>query len=104
MSDNEIAAASQVQLDEFNAQLQSELTWDPSFSVVGSYYEQGVRAGTLSGKNATKVGQFIDKAETLAAKGQTASAIDQLNNALKALGSSHPALQDAIRDLIGTLE
>jgi len=103
MSDNEIAAASQVELGEFNAQLQSELTWDPSFDVVGSHYDQAVRAGTLSGKNATKVGQFLALAEKLADKGENASAVDQLNNALRALGSSQPALRSAISDLIGTL-
>ena len=65
--------------------------------------DQAVRAGTLSGKNATKVGQFLALAEKLADKGENASAVDQLNNALRALGSSQPALRSAISDLIGTL-
>ncbi|KGN31493.1 hypothetical protein N802_03760 [Knoellia sinensis KCTC 19936] len=101
MSDNELEAAAQVKQDEFNAQLQSELTWEPSFAVVGSHYDQAVRAGTLSGNTAKQVGKHIDQAEKLVGNGK--SSVAELNNALRKLGSSHPALQQSIRDLVGTL-
>ena len=50
MSENEIIAAGEIQLDEFNAQLQTKLVHDPSFAVARSYVDQAERAGTLSGK------------------------------------------------------
>lgn len=64
MSVNEIAAASEVQLDEFNAQLQTTLVNAPSFAVARSYVDQAERAGTLSGAQLDKVNTLIDKAES----------------------------------------
>ena len=46
LSANEIAAAGEVQLAEFNAQLQSKLVHEPSFAVARSYVDQAERAGT----------------------------------------------------------
>jgi hypothetical protein len=103
LSQNEITAASEVVQTEFNAQLQSELVAPPSFAVAGSYYDQAVRSGALSGPAADKVARHLDKARTLLERGETASAIDQLNAALNPLGPQHAALRQAILDLIGTL-
>ena len=104
MSQNELDAAAQVQLQQFNAQLQSELTWEPSFAVVGSYFDQAIRAGTLTGKTAEKVSRLLDKAEELTAKGETDAAIEHLDTALRTLGSAQPVLRQAIVDLIGVLD
>ncbi len=105
LSENEIDAASEVVLDEFNAQLQRELVAPPSFNVAGSYFDQAIRAGTLEGNQADKVGKSLAKAETLEAKGETASAIDQLNNAIKFAGSSRELedLRVALRELRNSL-
>ncbi|GAA1445064.1 hypothetical protein GCM10009641_65460 [Mycobacterium cookii] len=88
MSENEIAAASEVRVAEFNAQHQTPLTWAPSFNVAGSYYDQAVRSGELAGATLAKVSKHLDKAETLADKGEKASAKDQLANAIRVLGTS----------------
>ncbi|MGR0218860.1 LVIVD repeat-containing protein [Agromyces sp. ZXT2-6] len=74
MSANEIAAAGEIELAEFNAQLQSMLEHDPSFAVARSYVDQAERAGTLSGAQLDKVNKLIDKAESTKA-GRSASGL-----------------------------
>ena len=106
LSENEIDAASEVVLDQFNAQLQWELVAAPSFNVAGSYFDQAIRGGDLVGQQADKVGRSLAKAEKLADKGETDSAVDQLNNAVKFIGGD-PALADleaAIIALRNTLD
>lgn len=63
LSANEIAAAGEIQLDEFNAQLQAHLVHAPSFAVVRSYVDQAERNGTLTGDALIDVRKLIDKAE-----------------------------------------
>jgi len=102
LSENEIDAAAEVQLDAFNSQLQSELTAAPSFNVAGAYFDQAVRAELLSEKTEAKVGRHLAQAEKLEDRGETASAIDQLNNAIRQLGDSD--LRDALIDLRDSLQ
>ena len=53
MSDAEIAAAGEVQLPEFNAQHQTQFTWEPSFAVARARFDQLVRTctSTVSGQH-----------------------------------------------------
>jgi hypothetical protein len=102
LSQNEIDAAAEVHLDAFNSQLQSELTAAPSFNVAGAYYDQAVRAGTLDDQTEAKVGRHLAQAERLYDKGETASAIDQLNNAIRQLDDSD--LRDALEALVDTFQ
>jgi hypothetical protein len=105
LSENELGAAAEVQQDVFNSQHQTKIVWTPSFNVAGSYFDQAVRAGTLDGKLMEKVAKDLAKAETLAGKGETESAVDQLDNAIRRLGDD-PALADlrqALRDLADSL-
>ena len=105
MSENEIAAASAVHMDEFNAQHQTPITWAPSFNVAGSFFDQAVRSGALSGPTHAKVAKSLQKAEQLADRGETASAIDLLNTAIRQLGDSgdQGELRQALQDLVGAL-
>ncbi|HEY9377539.1 MAG TPA: hypothetical protein VIQ02_10640 [Jiangellaceae bacterium] len=102
---NEIEAASEVKLDQFNSQLMSELVALPSFAVVLANLDQVVRAGDIDTKTATKVREAVDKAEKLMAQGETASAVDQLNNALRQVNDSEGEanLKQALEDLIESL-
>ncbi len=102
---NEIEAASEIQLDQFNSQLMSELVAAPSFAVVLANLDQVVRAGDIDTKTADKVRQAVDKAEKLKDKGEVASALDQLNNALRRLNDSpeQENLEQALKDLIESL-
>ena len=67
----------------------------------GAYFDQAVRADTLGDKTESKVGRHLAQAEKLDGKGETASAVDQLNNASRVLGDSD--LKDAIDDLAASL-
>jgi hypothetical protein len=64
MSANEIAAAGEIVLDEFNAQHQTKLVHAPSFAVARSYVDQAERDGSLSGTALADVNRLIDKAES----------------------------------------
>lgn len=101
LSENELGAAKEYQVGEFNAQHQTEITWAPSFNVAGSYYDQAVRAGSLDEMTEIKVGRQLEKAERLAARGETASAIDQLDKAIRLLDESD--LRAALVALRGSL-
>jgi hypothetical protein len=105
LSANEIEAASEVQLDQFNSQLTSELVAAPSFAVVLANLDQVVRAADINAKTAAKVRQEVDRAETLVDQGETASALEQLNNAVKRLDDSdgQATLKQALLDLIESL-
>jgi hypothetical protein len=103
MSENEIAAASEVVLEEFNAQHQPQIEWTPSFAVVRSHYDQAVRNGVLDDKTAGKIAQFIDKAEKLDNGNASKQAvIAQLENAAARSGDTAPALTAALLDLADT--
>jgi hypothetical protein len=105
LSENELDAAREVQLEEFNAQHQQKIVWEPSFNVAGAYYDQAVRSGALTGKTLTTVTRHLAKAEQLAGKGETASAKDQLANAIRVLGDSgdQGELKQALRELRDSL-
>ena len=91
---NEIEAASEIQLDQFNSQLMSELVHAPSFAVVRPTSTRWSGPRTSMTKTADKVRQAVDKAEKLADQGENASAVDQLNNAVERLDDdrARPAL------------
>jgi hypothetical protein len=88
LSANEIAAAGEVQLAEFNAQAQTKLVHDPSFAVVRSFVDQAERDGTLKGNALKQVRKSIDQAEKLSAGGSaSANAVStHLGNAARTSG------------------
>ena len=104
LSANEIEAAGEIQLDEFNAQLQSMLVHDPSFAVVRSYIDQAERAGSLTAKQLREVRKHVDEAEVLAGDGSADRAVvAQLTNAIRKSGApADSALVTALNALIGT--
>ncbi|MDZ5663984.1 Ig-like domain repeat protein [Nocardioides sp. S-58] len=90
LSADEIAAAGEAEVDEFNAQHQTELRWDPSFSVAGSYLDQAARSGALSGEPLAAVTASFAKARELSAQGASAAPLVRyhLNAALRLLGDN----------------
>lgn len=103
MSENEIDAASEVVLDEFNAQHQEQIVWEPSFNVAGAYFDQAVRSGELSGATLDTVEKHLAKAEKLEGRGAAAKA--QLTNAIRVLDDSgdQGELKQALKDLRDSL-
>ena len=104
MSVNEIAAAGEIQLDEFNAQLQSMLVHEPSFAVARSFVDQAERDGSLSGNALKQVNKSIDQAEKLSGGPASASAIKaQLDNAARKSGAAADSnLVQSLNALAGT--
>ncbi len=98
LSANEIAAAGEIQLDQFNAQLQSNLVHAPSFAVARSYVDQAERDGSLSGNALKQVNKSIDQAEKLSADPANADdVVDHLANAARKSGA--PADSDLVQAL-----
>ena len=79
LSENEIAAAREVQVDRLNVQSQQQIEWEPSFNVVRSYRDQLEREGNIDANTLQQVDKFVDRAEELNDRGETSSASDQLN-------------------------
>jgi hypothetical protein len=100
LSANEIQAASEPQLSQLNAQLQSQIVHAPSFAVVRSYLDQLVRAGAIGGTTLEQVEKHLAAAEAATqgskAKGQLMAAWGKLN------GAQYDALKNAIQDLADT--
>ncbi|HET9419980.1 MAG TPA: hypothetical protein VFO49_02500 [Nocardioides sp.] len=101
LSENEIAAASEVKQRQFNAQHQLRLKWRPSFAVVGSYFDQAVRSGALSGRTLDKVEDAIGDAERLADRGKDKAAAKELKDGARHLRSwgDQGELRRAMHDL-----
>jgi hypothetical protein len=104
MSENEIAAAREVQVDRLNVQHQDRITWTPSFAVVRSFVDQRERAGDLGGKDLAKVHKFVDRAEQFSDGGQPDAARDQLRQLAGQLGGEEfDELRGALEDLADAL-
>ena len=70
LSENEILAASEIQLERLTPQHQPQFTHAPSFAVVRSYRDQLERAGDIDAKTLDQVDKFVDRAEEFRADGQ----------------------------------
>jgi hypothetical protein len=100
LSANEIKAASEPQLSQLNAQLQSQIVHDPSFAVVRSYLDQLVRAGALKPKELNDIEKHLQKAEAETGK----KAKKELEAAEKHVpkGKEYDNLRKAIDELAKT--
>jgi hypothetical protein len=104
MSANEIEAASEVEQDEFNAQLQRELVNEISYAVVGSRVDQNLRAGTLDADKAASIQDHLDNAKRLESR-QLRAALTQLDAAIVSLRNTagQEALVADLQDLRASL-
>jgi LVIVD repeat len=98
MSTNEIAAASEVKQTQFNAQLQSELTAEPSYTVVAATIDQAVRAGTIDARTLKRVQDHIDRAKSFEGGPQAHATAAQLDAAAESV-KNKPGLEDLSRHL-----
>ena len=78
LSANEIAAASEVHVAEFNAQHQTPIVWTPSFNVVRAHFDQLLRTGELSTVQADRIAKDIAKAEEKLGQGNNRPSIAHL--------------------------
>ena len=104
MTQNEINAAREVQVERLNVQHQDEITWEPSFAVVRSFVDQLVRGEDIDAKTLRQVNKFVDRAERFSQGDQTAAARDQLREIAGQLeGDEFDALRDSLLDLANSL-
>ena len=100
LSENEIAAASEPQFAQFNAQLQPRITWAPSYALVRAFRDQAVRAGGVDAETLAQIDRFIDRAEKYSEGHQTSAAQAQLHALANQLtGEQYAALRSALRGL-----
>jgi hypothetical protein len=98
LSANEIEAASEVELDQFNSQLMSELVNEISYAVVGSRLDQNVRAGTLDAETGARIQGHLDKAEAFEGGPRARAAKAQLDAAAASL-KNRPGQELLIQDI-----
>lgn len=103
LSENEIKAAKQVQLEEHNAMAMRSYDWEPSFAVAGARVDQAERAGDLTGNSLSQVRKHLEQAEKLAGgNASNRAVIAQLNNAIRKAGNADPAVTQALEELRDT--
>jgi hypothetical protein len=100
LSQNEIAAAREVQVERLNVQHQDRIRWTPSFAVVRSFVDQLVRADDIGDRTLRKVNSFVDRAERFDERGQRWAAKATLTAlAVQLRDDRHEELRDALFDL-----
>jgi hypothetical protein len=104
LSENELAAAKLVRMEQYNPQSQPRVEWPAAFPVIRSYLDQLVRGNGLAAARTTAISSALDAAEK-----QSGSARRNALNALAAkvdkdVGGAKDkvrvrAMAGAIRDL-----
>ena len=106
ISKSEIKAASEVELDQFNAQLQPRIEWAPSFAVVRALLDQLVRSGEISKRKGAQIERKLKLAEKFAKRKLLRKvAVVQLKIAARKLNGSpeQRELAEAILELADSL-
>jgi hypothetical protein len=104
LSENEIEAAQEVEVDRLNVQRQDKLDWEPSFAVVRSSIDQLERSGDVSDRTIDRVSRGVDVAERLADDGRRVAASLSLRVFAATLrGDELDDVQDAVRDLASAI-
>jgi hypothetical protein len=104
LSENEIAAAREVQVPRLNVQNQEQYAWEPSFAVVRSFIDQLERGDDVGDRTLRLVNRLVDRAERLSDRGHGIAAKVTLRVlAAQLRGDSFGALRDALRDLADSL-
>ena len=103
LSQNEIDAAAELQLERLTPQHQTQFTIAPSFAVVRSYVDQLVRAGEIDADTLAQVTKFVDRAEQFSSGPQAAAAKANLRALANELeGEQYEDLRNALRGLAST--
>ena len=103
LSGNEIAAAGAARVPVLNAQTQEPIVHAPSFTLVRARFDQAVRAGALTGKDAADVVKFVDRAEGFAARNKNSARATLNAKAGQLSGQGQAALATELRRLAGSL-
>jgi len=100
LSQNEIDAAAEVELERLTPQHQPQFANAPSFAVVRSYVDQLVRAGAIDERTLAQVQKFVDRAERFSTGPQAKAAQANLHALANQLdGERYDDLRAALRGL-----
>jgi hypothetical protein len=102
LSQNELDATRAVRFEEFNAQAQPRIEWEPSFTLVRAYRDQAERAG-LSNAQLAQVDRFVDRAERFSSGPQARAAVANLAAVADQVRGDAPDLATALDDLADSL-
>ena len=103
LTENEIAAANTVELDEHNAMSMRRLEWEPSFEVVRAYRDQAERAD-MAPNTLDRVDRFVDRAERFQSGPQARAAVANLDAVSNQVGNEgFDGLAGALGDLADSL-
>ena len=111
LSQNEIDAAVQVSMTEFNAQHQPKIVWEPTVAVARAYLDQLMRNNAIRADRAVSVSGALDRIERLGGvPGQTAvlTALEQAAMELErdsrvSVPGERPTDRSRLRSLAATL-
>jgi hypothetical protein len=78
LSQNEIDAAAQVRMDEFNVQHQPRIVWEPTVVVARAYLDQLMRNNAIRADRAVSVAGALDRIERVGSGVERAGALAQL--------------------------
>jgi hypothetical protein len=78
LSQNEIDAAAQVRMDEFNVQHQPRIVWEPTVVVARAYLDQLMRNNAVRADRAVSVAGALDRIERVGTGPERAGTIAQL--------------------------
>ncbi len=81
LSQNEIDAAAQIRMDEFNVQHQPRVVWDPTLGVARAYLDQLMRNNSIRADRAVSVAGALDRIERAGGAAERAEALTQLEQA-----------------------
>jgi hypothetical protein len=101
LSENEIAAAKLVRMDEYNPQMQPQIVWPAAFPVARSYLDQLVRNNGLPPARTTAIAASLDAAEQASGSARR----DQLSRLATQLDADAVRAADAdrVRALAGAV-
>ncbi|HJO39405.1 MAG: hypothetical protein QGF21_10640 [Vicinamibacterales bacterium] len=103
LSANEIAAAEQVELGEFNAQNQRVITWEPTTAVAKAYVDQLARQNGLRVAHLTTLDNALRRIERDQADGELLDELDELATQLDSDASALPGSAARLHALADTL-
>ncbi len=88
LSQNEIDAAKQVQLQTFNPQLQTQIKWPATFTVAKAYVDQLERGKAIPANEVTRIRNELNRLESISAATTLNQGLDQLAASLDRVQSS----------------
>ena len=97
LSQNEIDAAAQVRMDEFNVQHQPRIVWEPTVVVARAYLDQLMRNNTIRADRAVSVAGALDRIERVSSGPERVEALVQLERAALDLENDSRVSTDAGR-------